>query len=129
MSAAYDDADHDIALLVVHDDGTVPQGKVEPWLQECLDGWPEFDALRVRLIVAELLDNAQHHGWPSYVVELVLDRRTGGLTVRLCNRALRKSVDWVPAAGLTIIEALSEQWGVASLTHSTTVWVKICFGE
>ncbi|WNV85174.1 hypothetical protein [Umezawaea sp. Da 62-37] len=65
MSAAYDDAGHDTALLVVRDGGKLPQVQVEPWSCACLDGWPELDGLRVRLIVAELLDNAQQYGRPG----------------------------------------------------------------
>ncbi|MFD7657995.1 hypothetical protein ACFV4N_28825 [Actinosynnema sp. NPDC059797] len=128
-SAGYDDVGYDTALLVVRDDGTLPRRQVEPWLRDRLDGRPEHDVLRVRLIVAELLDNAQRHGWPRYVVELVLDRRTGVLTIRFRNRTPERVVGWAPGAGLSIVEALSEQWGFVAMRSSTTVWVKVRFDE
>ncbi|MFC6087695.1 ATP-binding protein [Saccharothrix sp. BKS2] len=129
MSAGYDSAGYDTALLLIRDDRALSREQVALWLRDRLAGWPEHDVLRVGLIVVELLDNAQRHGLPRYVLELVLDRGTGTLTIRLRNRATGGAVDPVPAAGLLIVEALSEQWGVVPLAGSTTTWVKVRFDD
>ena len=131
MSAGYDsaafDAGHDTALLVIRDDRTAWQETTRLWLRERMDGRPDHDVLRVELVVAELLDNAQRYGLPRYVVELVLDRPAEILTIRVRNRAPRRSAGWVSAAGLSVVEALSEQWGVVSMGYSTTVWARVRF--
>lgn len=131
MSAGHDsaafDAGYDTALLVIRDDRVVWQETTRLWLRERMDGWSDHDALRVELVVVELLDNAQRYGLPRYVVELVLDRHAEILTIRLRNDALRSSAGWTQVAGLLIVEALSEQCGVVSMGNSTTVWAKVRF--
>lgn len=131
MSAGHDsaafDAGYDTAVLVIRDDRILWRETTRLWLRERMDGWPDHDVLRVELVVAELLDNAQRHGLPRYVVELVLDRHAEVLTIRLRNRAPCSSTGWTREAGLSIVEALSEQWGVVSMGNSTTVWVRVRF--
>lgn len=131
MSAGYDstafDAGYATAVLVIRDDRVLWQKTTRLWLRERMTGWPVHDVLRVQLIVAELLDNAQHYGLPRYVVELVLDRRAGILTIRVRNHAPHSSAGWTRAAGLSIVETLSEQWGVVSMGYSTIVWATARF--
>ncbi|PSL57416.1 hypothetical protein B0I31_102394 [Saccharothrix carnea] len=131
MSAGHDgaafDAGYDTAVLVVRDDGILWRKTTWLWLRERMHGWPVHDVLRVELVVAELLDNAQRYGLPRYVVELVLDRHAEILTIRVRNRAPRSGAGWPRAAGLAIVEALSEQWGVVAMGNSTTVWAKMRF--
>lgn len=124
MSAAHDSADHRTATLVLDDEASA-RARVGPWLRERLACLSEHDGLRARLIVAELLDNARRHGLPHYVLELVLDRRAGICTIRFRDRAAERAGGWTAAAGLSIVEALSEQWGYVLLADSTTVWVKV----
>jgi len=131
MSAGDDtagfDAGCDTALLVIRDDRALSRERIRLWLRESMAGRPDHDVLRVELVVGELLDNARRYGQPRYVVELVLDRHTGIFTIRVRNRAPRSTAGWAPAAGLSIVEALSEQWGVVSMEDRTTVWVKVRF--
>ncbi|MFD0204151.1 MULTISPECIES: ATP-binding protein [Saccharothrix] len=131
MSAGHDsaafDAGYDTAVLVIRDDRVLWRETTRLWLRERMDGWPDHDVLQVELVVAELLDNAQGYGLPRYVVELVLDRHAEILTIRVRNRAPRSGAGWTQAAGLSIVEALSEQWGVVSMGNSTTVWARVRF--
>lgn len=120
-------AGHDTALCVIRDAGALSRGQAEAWLHERLAGWPAHDVLRVELVIAELLDNAQRHGEPHYVVELVLDRRSGCLTIRVRNRPAAGATSWDAAAGLLIVEVLGDQWGVVPLEANTTVWVEVRF--
>ncbi|WP_447001882.1 ATP-binding protein [Saccharothrix isguenensis] len=122
---------NDTVVLVMDDRGSPPRGEVELWLRDRMDDWRGHEALLVGVVVGELLDNAWRYGEPPYVLELVLDRWIETLTIRVRNRApaQNQSAGWPLGAGLLVVEALTEQWGVVSLAEHTTVWAKVWFED
>ncbi|WP_158853463.1 ATP-binding protein [Saccharothrix deserti] len=122
-------AGHDTVVLVMEDRESPPRAEVEVWLRERLDGWLDHEVLLVGTVVGELVDNARRYGAPPYVLELVLDRWTDALTIRVRNRAPRHTVGWSLGAGLLIVSTLTEQWGVVSAGENTTVWAKVRFDD
>ncbi len=122
-------AGNDTAVLVVQDEDATSPADVAAWLRDRIDGWPAADVLLIGVVVGELFDNARQHGSPPFVIELVLDHWRERLVVSVRDRALRPSGAWRAAAGLTLVAALSERWGVVSQGRNTTVWAEIAFRD
>ncbi|MFD1152659.1 ATP-binding protein [Saccharothrix hoggarensis] len=122
-------AGHDTVVLVVQDDDPTSPADVARWLRERLDGWRELDVLLVGVVVGELFGNARRHGSPPYVLELVLDRWREALVVSVRDRALGGSGPWRSAAGLLLVDGLTDRWGVLTQGAFTTVWAEVVFED
>ncbi|ROP35879.1 ATP-binding protein [Saccharothrix texasensis] len=120
---------HDTVVLVMEDHDCPPGPEVASWLRNRVDGRSDRDALRVGVVVGELLDNAWRHGGPPYVLELTTDAWTGTVTVRVRDHTPRHAARWRLGAGLLIVDGLVEQWGVVSAAANTTVWAKVRFDD
>ena len=122
-------AGQDTVVLVVQDEDATSPDEVARWLHDHLEGWPAFDVLLVGLVVGELYDNSRRHGSPPYVLELVLDRWRQALVVSVRDRAVRRGAPWSSSAGLSLVDGLSERWGVLTQASFTTVWAELVFED
>ncbi|GAA1287025.1 hypothetical protein [Saccharothrix xinjiangensis] len=116
---------NEVAVLVVRDDERAPLTEVAPWLRETLREWPELDAVLVGVVVGELCDNARRWGAPPFAVELALDRWMDVLKVSVCDRETGSPRGWRLGAGLLLVDALVDRWGVSTKAGATTVWAEV----
>jgi anti-sigma regulatory factor (Ser/Thr protein kinase) len=105
---------------------SVPEapGKARSFVRSVLSTHPRVeDAL---LSVSELVTNAVRHGPPEDGVQVLIDRRESAIRVSVRQRAgsfrLDRSKRQVGGLGLTIVERVSDAWGV---DNQSGVWFEI----
>jgi anti-sigma regulatory factor (Ser/Thr protein kinase) len=115
------DLPHDLSMV----------GKARRLVSDILTTW-ELGGLAddVVVVVGELLANAVNHGEPP--IRLSLWAGTDGLCLRITDhgpelpRRLRLGLEAVHGRGLTIVEALADDYGVTPLPDAPgkTVWAR-----
>ncbi len=106
------------------------------WCREILKEWQLEDVTDVvRQLVSELVTNSIEHAETSCIRVLLMQADgvlrldvTDDDVVSLPVRA-RPSIDDISGRGLTIVEALSDRWGVHIASSAKTVWCELGCGS
>lgn len=109
-------------------------GVARRFLVDALEKWgaPEFEETAA-LVVGELVANAALHARTEIVLRLSLNARR--LRVEVVDRSPRQpvprhySAQATTGRGLSLVEALSERWGVEPTDGGKTVWAVVVPGS
>lgn len=124
----------DQAVLIIPDGDDPPRDVVCHWVADALVWVPAVPSLRVAVVMDELVANARRHGRLPCVVRLSLDRTRRNVLVFVDDSAASAAdcvagdVAWPAHAGLTLVDALTLDWGVEPRTRGKTVWARVPAG-
>lgn len=113
------------AMLIMPTDLDPPTGLVRDWVGSALTRVPPFVRMQAALVTAELVDNARWYGFGPYVLHLSLHDARRVLLIAVEDRVPELGAGWSDRAGLVLVAALSERWGVEHGVETKTVWAEL----
>jgi anti-sigma regulatory factor (Ser/Thr protein kinase) len=96
---------------------------------------PWADTSDVELVASELVTNVIRHAKTNLVVSLEVGKERvrievmDGSAIMPAARDLSMGIDGTGGAGLVLVEAFSESWGVDQRPDGKVVWAEIAIGQ
>lgn len=118
----------DQAALIVAGEECPSSDVVRGWVHGALTGMALVPRLRAALVAEELVSNARRHGGLPCVLRLSLHRTQQVLLVCVDDCAEDDRDAWPVQAGLTLVDALSLDWGTDRAALGKTVWAEVALG-
>ncbi|TDV57342.1 ATP-binding protein [Actinophytocola oryzae] len=115
----------DPAVLVIPTGENPSPNVLRYWVDSALTGVPVLPGLHVAIVVEELVANAREHGRMPCVLRLSPDETGRHLLVLVEDTDPDDGERWPTGAGLTLVDALSLDWGVDPRPSGKTVWAEI----